>query len=929
MAFMVRSIHQPLLTLFFSGLFLLAAFTASATHNRAGEITYEQLDRLRIRATITTYTKASSRPADRDSLEICWGDGNCEWVKRSNGNGMILPNDTKLNFYIAEHTYGTQGHYVISMTDPNRNGGILNVNPPSSDNVPFHLQTTVTLFNPQFAGFNNSPVLLQPPIDIACINQPFIHNPNAYDPDGDSLVYELIVPLQATGTNVPNYSFPNQIQPGALNNIGLNPVTGDFEWVSPQLAGEYNIAFFIIEYRDGRPIDTLIRDMQILVEDCDNRPPQIATVTEVCVIAGETVQFDVEATAPIADSGQKVALSALGGPFIQTISPATFNVASGYQPQPLVGTFVWNTTCEHISDQYYSVVFRAVDDFPILDDNNDTLFLSTLKTVRIKVVGPPPEDVQAEAGTGQVEISWENPYVCEDAANDYFRGFSVWRREGSNLFPPDTCEPGLAGKGYIRLNTLLTQEIVNGRYYYLDTEVERGRTYCYRILAEFSKLSLGGNPFNTVESLPSEEVCVQLSRDLPLITNVSIETTDDNNGEVYVRWTRPKAEDLDTILNPGPYRYELLRAPGITDTGFQPVPGASFTSPTFLGPVATEFTDIGLDTRSTPYTYQIAFYVNGETEPLGFANEASSIFLNVASTDNINNLSWDEMVPWENYEYTIFRQNTGGGWDSIGISTTPDYSDVGLNNGQEYCYYIRSEGTYGIDGIPNPLFNNSQEECGIPLDTIPPCPPELTVVNICNDPTSQDNCEPDKLINNLSWTNPTNACLDTDDAIGFNIYYARVEGAELNLIGSYDLASFDTVFTHSPELGLAGCYAVTALDTFNNESAFSNIVCVDNCPTYELPNVFTPNNDGENERFVPLTPFCFIERIEMSIVNRWGQLVFETNDPEIRWDGTNLSGKELPEGVYYYTCRVFENRVTGIAARPDLLKGYVHIIRGE
>ena len=67
--------------------------------------------------------------------------------------------------------------------------------------------------------------------------------------------------------------------------------------------------------------------------------------------------------------------------------------------------------------------------------------------------------------------------------------------------------------------------------------------------------------------------------------------------------------------------------------------------------------------------------------------------------------------------------------------------------------------------------------------------------------------------------------------------------------------------------------------------------------------------------YIPLQPFCFIDRIELTVVNRWGQTVFQTNDPEIRWNGNNLSGKPLAEGVYYYTCKVFENRVTGVAAR--------------
>ncbi|MEL6636766.1 MAG: gliding motility-associated C-terminal domain-containing protein, partial [Bacteroidota bacterium] len=115
---------------------------------------------------------------------------------------------------------------------------------------------------------------------------------------------------------------------------------------------------------------------------------------------------------------------------------------------------------------------------------------------------------------------------------------------------------------------------------------------------------------------------------------------------------------------------------------------------------------------------------------------------------------------------------------------------------------------------------------------------------------------------------------------------------------------------------------------FENESVFSNVVCVDNCPFYELPNAFTPNGDGSNELFKPY-PYCFVDRIEIQIFNRWGQLVFQTTDPDINWNGNNQSGAELAEGVYYYTCKVFEERVSGITAADDLLSGYIELVRGR
>lgn len=908
---LVNTLTAALLALFFTG-------NVWATHNRAGEITYVQTGDLTIRATVTTYTKASSIAADRDSVEVRWGDGTSQWVVRSNGGGQgdLLPNDTRLNFYIATHTYPGRAQYTISMTDPNRNGGILNVNPPSSENVMFHLETTFTFLNPQFQGYNNSPRLLRPPTDIGCVGQLFVHNPTAYDIDGDSLAYELIVPFQDRNLPVPNYLFPNQINPGQNNMISLNPVSGDFRWMAPQVPGEYNIAILIKEYRQGQLINTIIRDMQILIRECDNRPPEVQTIEEICVVAGETVEFDVIATDPDRNPTQKVRLSALGGPFEFTQSRATFTVTAGFQDQPLTGKFKWVTTCDHISGRYYDVIFKADDNF------FDTTGLSTLRTVRIKVSGPAPQNPGAELLESAVKLTWDSPYACEDAQNDYFRGFAIWRRNSSNVFQPDTCNPGMAGKGYTRI-AFNQNNVEANKYFYEDSNIERGRTYCYRIVPEFARLSVAGNPYNQVEGLPSVEICVQLSRDIPIITKVSVEETSQTEGSIFVRWTKPLIPDLDTLLFPGPYKYVLRRGIGQVPVSFAEVPGASFEASSFSEANDTFFLDTGLNTSDLSYTYIVDFYTSGNVL-YGNANQASSVFLNIVSTDKRNILSWEETVPWENYEYRISRRAPGEP-DFVLLATISDssYTDRNLTNGEEYCYFIETVGTYGFSQIEDPLFNFSQIICGIPIDTVPPCSPELTVENDCERLSEIDEIE--VLFNNLSWTNPILNCEDSDDTDGYNVYYARSALSPFELIATINNAG-TTTFQHNTEFGLAGCYRITALDSIGNESAPGNTVCLDNCPAYKLPNVFTPNADGSNDIFKPILN-RFVNNIEFKVFNRWGNLVFESSEPLINWDGKSTGGQDLADGTYFYTCKVFEERLEGIIQSSTLLSGYIELLR--
>lgn len=67
--------------------------------------------------------------------------------------------------------------------------------------------------------------------------------------------------------------------------------------------------------------------------------------------------------------------------------------------------------------------------------------------------------------------------------------------------------------------------------------------------------------------------------------------------------------------------------------------------------------------------------------------------------------------------------------------------------------------------------------------------------------------------------------------------------------------------------------------------------------SFYIPNTFTPNGDGLNDTFGIAGEA--LKEFRIQIFNRWGQLVFETGNPNERWDGT-YRGDKVSEGVYVY-----------------------------
>jgi hypothetical protein len=126
---------------------------------------------------------------------------------------------TEVLTYYFRYKYPAARTYIVSFTERNRNKEVVNM--ALSNNTPFHIETSFTI-SPTL-GVNNSVRLRNPPIDRATVGQKFCHNPDAYDRDGDSLSYRLVVPLQKVGQTVNGYFSPEAVTPLGTPESGRAP----------------------------------------------------------------------------------------------------------------------------------------------------------------------------------------------------------------------------------------------------------------------------------------------------------------------------------------------------------------------------------------------------------------------------------------------------------------------------------------------------------------------------------------------------------------------------------------------------------------------------------------------------------------------------------------------------------------------------------
>ncbi|MFZ2907010.1 MAG: gliding motility-associated C-terminal domain-containing protein [Cyclobacteriaceae bacterium] len=298
---------------------------------------------------------------------------------------------------------------------------------------------------------------------------------------------------------------------------------------------------------------------------------------------------------------------------------------------------------------------------------------------------------------------------------------------------------------------------------------------------------------------------------------------------------------------------------------------------------------------NTPYCYQLfTNYINGSQSislqkcGTAFSNDIPTPIDNVTAVVNNGSVDfiWQQDPAFQASVYTIYRKSGSGNFNSIGTSTTQQFSDDSYSTAGEYCYRINY----------SDVCNNSS------LPGADVCPIRLS-----------GNTNPDNTIT-LNWSDYSGW------AGGVNNYVVEKydeQGVPLQTFNAGSATTIDDL-TNDPTTQLYVYLVRANANGVGLGQAVSNEITIIKEPHLYYPTAFTPNGDNLNDVFTVYAQY--VEEFEMKIFNRWGELLFTTKDLEQGWDG-KFKGVTQPEGTY-----AFVAKLTDLAGRTFNRSGSVVLL---
>jgi hypothetical protein len=229
---------------------LFISFGSFATHLKGGQISYKLVDANTRTVEITLELFASTDPGsvDQPGASINFGDGSpCGHTKLLKRETVVKEVDV-LTFKFL-HSYPSDGSYLISFFEENRNTTIANITDPIIYLSNFSISSLVKIdaFNKNLSSFK----FLNNYTSVAEVGKEFSITTIGYDFEGDSLSFSFLRPLTANGVVDCSANFPYEINGYFIpDSAYINPYSGNMKW-TPSREGQYVFVVKVSEFKNG------------------------------------------------------------------------------------------------------------------------------------------------------------------------------------------------------------------------------------------------------------------------------------------------------------------------------------------------------------------------------------------------------------------------------------------------------------------------------------------------------------------------------------------------------------------------------------------------------------------------------------------------------------------------------------------------------
>ena len=740
---------------------------------------------------------------------------------------------------------------------------------------------------------NSSPVFQELPPVAVCANFDFVWDHSAIDPDGDELVYSFCAPLDGGGTgggNGANSPVPNPPATPPYQEVeyiggfsgtypitsdpamAIDPVTGVITGM-PTSPGQYAIGICVSEYRDGELLSTTMRDFQFNVTLCDpNIQSVVAEQTPAQLCIGETITLDngsINGSSYAWDFG---------------VAGITDDVSEEFEP-----TYTWPEP----GDYWVSLVVNP--GWPCAD-TSEALYQ----------VWQPLEPVIVVDG-----------FECDDG-EELFTFAVEGNIDGgaSMLWDFGTGSPGLAdipNPGGISFDNADVWEIVvsvNNHGCTSDAGftwvappdpvalVEDQYQFCTGLTFDFTNLSsnaeaylwdfgdgVGGIPSGTsTDPSPSYtfpdtgvyEISLTAAADFtcPDVATAEVEiqflleptfTTPDPNcfDDHFFTFSGTASSDENTV-----YEWDFGGATVLANTAEEQVTGLIYeeagTYEVSLTASVPGLTGC-VQTFTAPVTVIAEPAIDFQAGPWTGCPPHSVSFTNMSTTETATTYTWD----------------FGDGSTSNAVSTSHMYMSPGV--------------------YPITLTMETGGYCVRTLEMDSPQAVEILPVPVAAIDVTPNQVD---ILNPVVWVEYLG-----DQNV--DCYYSFGDGGGIEGCNGQYIYNDGGTFTITQ----------TVVNEFGCTNTAEGQVSVSGSVFY-APTAFTPDGDGLNDVWLPVVRG--VSNYALRITNRWGELVFETNDPEEPWLGQmGTDGQHYcPNGVYLYRAVYFDQ-----VGYPRVAEGHLHVAR--